>query len=99
MFEDEEEIDGEIVQKKKDVRMVKMTGDIGTSLAPMMMIWQGVEQPKFSGRVEDWTTFENSWKRYLALLEESIGRSIPNSIKFEVLKSAIDDVNRVILQA
>ena len=101
LFEDEEEVNDEIVHISDEEQMMKGHGDANTGLglAPMLAIWGGVEAPKFSGKMEDWVDFATLWKRYIQLYEESLHQKIPEVLKLEMLQKSLDEDNRYILQA
>ena len=100
-FEDEEVIDGKVVEKKtSNVHMVFGTGTgDAAGLAPMMAIWGSIKAPFFTGGIGAWADFDNEWQRCIRMLEDGLGRAIGSDMKLEIFSNCLDQDNRQILQA
>ena len=67
LFDDEEYVGGQVVQKRTFVNMVHTTpiGGSMSGLAPMMSIWNSITPPKFTGEVGGGQIFQLSGENTL----------------------------------
>ena len=67
------------------------------NMAPLLLLLKELEAPIFTGALEDYVDWRIAIRQFMGLLA-SEGGMLPEAIKLEVLKKALDETNRNILQ-